>query len=82
MFVIDHSLSTAGVKPLHAKLDLVCKLFIVKGINTSLNGADDHMVQSDMDTEHIFDDDEIFEGFTTEDFAVAMENLQTVFDMP
>ena len=58
---------------------------IVTGINTSLNGADDHMVRSDTDTEHIFDDEddkEILEGFTTEDFAVATENLQRVPDMP
>ena len=38
------------------------------------------MVQSDTHTEYKFDDeddDEIFEGFTTEDFAVATENLQS-----
>ena len=43
------------------------------------------MVRSDIDNEHIFDDEddkEILEGFTTEDFAVATENLQRVPDMP
>ena len=75
----------AAIKFLHAKSDLVHKSFIVTGINTSLNGADDHMVWSDTDIEQVFndeDDDEIFEGFTTEDFVVATENLQRVLDIP
>ena len=35
------------------KPDLVRKSFIVTGINTSLDGADDQMVRCDTDTEHI-----------------------------
>ena len=65
--------------------DLVCKLFIVTDINTSLNGAIDHMVWSDTVIEHIFDDEEdneMFEGFTTEDIAMTTEILQRVLDMP
>ena len=45
----------AAVKSLHTTPDLVGESFIVTGINTSLNGANDHMVQSDTDIEHIFD---------------------------
>ena len=52
----------AAVNSLHAKLDLVHKLFIVTGINTILNDVDDHMVRSDTYTEYIFDDDEFLRG--------------------
>ena len=41
----------AAVKSLYAQPDLVQKSFIVTGINTSLIGADDHMVWSDTDIE-------------------------------
>ena len=39
----------AVIISLCTKRDLIRKSFIVTGINTSLNGADDHMIRSDSD---------------------------------
>ena len=74
----------AAIKSLRAKLDLVHKSFIVTGINTSLKGTDNHMVSSDTDTEHIFNDEdhnEICEGFTDEVLQWP-QKIFRVLDMP
>ena len=67
------------MKSLRDKPEFVRKSFLVTGINTNLNGADDHMVRSETYIKQIFDDDddddEVFLGFTAEDIAIATEHL-------
>lgn len=56
----------AAVSELRGRQDLVRKSFVVTGIATSLNGAEDHLVRKEQDAGS--DSDESFEGFGPEDF--------------
>ena len=53
------------IKNLCKKSQLVCEPFLVTGNNSNMNGADDHMVGSDIDLQMIFndeDDNHVFHG--------------------
>ena len=47
-----------GIKSLHEKPKLLHKPFLVTSINSKLNGADDHVIQSETITEMTFDDED------------------------
>ncbi len=67
----------AAVNNLKEKRVLVQKSFVVTGINTKLNGCDDHLVRKDAELRAMFaeDDDEEadFLGFTEEEIQQAMD---------
>ena len=52
------------------KTRLLCKSFLVTGINSNLTDADDHTIWLDTYIEMIFDDEEdVFHGFAAKDGA-------------
>jgi len=62
-----------AVSKLRKKSDLIKKSFVVTGIAPALNGADDHLVRKDDDSNSCVDSDDDSEndflGFTADDIS-------------
>ena len=54
------------------KHNLVCKSFLVAGINNKLNGAKSHMIRPESDIEQIFDDKHDDELLTASQHGISL----------
>ena len=64
--------NASGIHTLHEKIHLVHMSFLFTDINSNLNGANDHMIQSEADIGTIVNDED---GFTTNHITAVIAQI-------
>ena len=76
--IADNRLDCGWHRMHEEKTELVSKPVLVLDIISTLNGADDHLIQLEIDIENILnveDDIEVFNGFIAKDITGASVNI-------